>query len=365
MKFSCVKEKLERAIMIAERFTGKNVTLPILGNILLRFGDNALMLTATNLEHAIEIKVPGNSSGEGNITVPAKVASALIQSIKDEKIELEGKQGSLIITTDTRDTRVNGMISDDFPLIPKVKAGTYFSVEGGLLRRGLERVIPAVSLSEFKPELGGVFFKIDAHNLRLAATDTFRLAEISFPLVKKDADARASFILPHRVAGELMRVLGDTGDVTVALGENQVLFEINGIKITSRLIEGNFPEYNAIIPKNFETTCFFGKDDMRDAVRASSIFTSSLQDVSLRFHDKGIQVRSINSEIGEYKTDIAVPVQGREITMNFNYRYLLDGLNALHEHEVVWGSNSEYTPAVLRNKSDGSFLYIIMPIRAA
>lgn len=362
MKFSCAREKLEKAIMITERFAGKNVTLPILGNILLRFGNNAVILTATNLEHAVEISVPGSSSGEGNITVPAKVASALLQSIKDDKIELEGKHGSLILTTDTRDTRINGMVSDDFPLIPKVKAGTCFSIEGGLLQRGLEAVLPAVSLSEFKPELGGVFFKLDAHNLRLAATDTFRLAEIHLPLIKKEADARVSFILPHRVAGELMRVLGDE-EVAVSLGENQVLFEINGVKITSRLIEGNFPEYSSIIPKSFETTCFFSKDDVRDAVRASSIFTSSLQDVALHFHDKGIQVRSLNSEVGEYKTDIAFPVQGREITMNFNYRYLLDGLNALHESEVVWGSNGEHTPAVLRNKSDGSFLYIIMPIR--
>lgn len=365
MKFSCIKEKLEKAIMIVERFTGKNVTLPILGNILLEFGNNALMLTATNLEHAVEIKVTGNSSGEGKITVPAKIISALLQSTKDEKIEIEGKQGSLLVKTDTRDTRINGMVSDDFPLIPKVKAGIRFSVEGKLLQRGLESVLPAVSLSEFKPELGGVFFRLDAHNLRLAATDTFRLAEIILPLVKKEEDARASFILPHRVAGELMRVLADEGEVAVSLGENQVLFEINGATITSRLIEGNFPEYSAIIPKNFETTCFFGKDEMRDAVRASSIFTSSLQDVSLRFHDKGIQVCSINSEVGEYKTDIAVPVQGKEITINFNYRYLLDGLNALHDREVVWGSNSEQTPAVLRNKSDGSFLYIIMPIRVA
>ena len=363
MKFTCVTEYLKKALASAERFTGKNITLPILGNVLLEADGNTLYITATNLESAIRVAVHGSSAHSGKACVPVKVLSSFIQSVGDEKIQIEEKQGNVIVKTDTRDTRINGVAADDFPLIPKIKKTNSISVPVAALCDGLSRVLPAVSLSEFKPELNGVFVHATPSSLRLAATDTFRLAEktISFES-KKDTDT-FSFIMPHKISQELTRVLVGSDEVAVSIGENQILLETDGIMIVSRLTEGNFPEYSAIIPKNFETSCFVAKEAFVSAVRASSIFASKLQEVTTGVKNRNLEIKSLNQDVGEYKNTIPCAPSGKDLIIGFNYRYLLDGLQSTHEDEIFFGLNGEQSPSLIKNKSDGSFLYVVMPIR--
>lgn len=362
MKFSCVKEYLEKAVAIAERFTGKNITLPILANLLLETEGNNLVVTATNLEYAVQIIVPGKTGRPGKVSVPAKILNSLIQTIREEKVDFEEKQGNLFVRTDTRDTRLNGLNPEEFPILPKVKKTSSFRVESYLLKQGIEKVLPAVSASEFKPELAGVFFNFAPRTLRLAATDTFRLAEKTISLDGKDGES-FSFILPQRVALELARVLQDKEEIKIGTGENQALFEAEGIKIISRLIEGNFPEYGGIIPKQFENTSHIKREEYIQAVRSASIFSSKIQEVVLKFKEKILEIASANAEVGQHHMTIPVASGGKEISISFNYRYLLDGLSALDEEELFMGVNSENTPSLLRNKEDGSFLYVLMPIR--
>lgn len=362
MKFLCVKENLGKALALAERFTGKNLTLAILGNVLLKAEENVLRVSATNLEYGVEIVVPGQVSRPGLVSVPAKILNSLVQSGQEGKLELEEKQGNLFVKTDTRDIRINGTPPDDFPLIPKIKKTSTFTIDSSFLEHGLGKVLPSVSSSEFKPELNGVLFKIAGKTLRLAATDTFRLAEKTLELSAKSEGESFSFILPQRVSQELSRIAG-SDEVRVSLGENQVMFEIGGIKIISRLIEGNFPEYSAIIPKDFETSAFLDLPEFIDIVRSSSIFASKLQEVKLEVRGKNLEVTTLNPEVGEYKTKLSISTTGKDITISFNFRYLLDGLNSLDEKEFFLGLNSENNPALLRNKNDSSFLYVLMPIR--
>lgn len=376
MKFLCLKENLEKALVVAERFTGKNVTLPILGNVLLETDETMLYVTATNLEYAIRIKVPGKVSRNGKVSVPAKIISSLVQSTRSEKIDLEEKGGNLLITTDTRDSMINGTLVDDFPLLPKIKKAAFFILDHFSLTTGLSKVLPAVSLSEFKPELNGVFFKVSGNLLHLAATDTFRLAEKVLELTEKPQNGEINFILPQRMAQELAR-LPAGNELTVSLGDNQILFETDEIKIISRLIEGNFPEYSGIIPKNFEITSFVKKDELIEAVRSSSIFVSKLQEVRLNLGSQILEIASANPEVGEYKTRLEAQSSGKGISsnhykedgngisLNFNFRYLLDGLNSLDDKEIFLGLNSENAPTMLRNKEDGSFKYVLMPIRVS
>ncbi len=362
MKFSCVKEYLEKAAAIAERFTGKNITLPILANILLETESNNLLITATNLEYAVQIAVPGKTGRPGKVSIPAKIFNSLVQSTREEKIDLEEKQRNLLVRTEARDTRINGLDTEDFPLFPKMKKTNSITMESDLLRQGLEKVLPAVSGSEFKPELAGVFFGFALRSLKLAATDTFRLAEKTIPLNSKEGES-FSFILPQRVAAELARVLQDQEEVGISMGENQVLFETNGIKIIARLIEGNFPEYGGIIPKQFESTSHLKREECLQAVRSASIFSSKIQEVRLKFKGKSLEIDSANTEVGEHKVTIPAASGGKDSNISFNYRYLLDGLSALDEEELFLGINNENTPSLMRNKEDGSYLYVLMPIR--
>lgn len=363
MKFSCVKENIEKALATAERFTGKNLTLPILGNVLLEVKGNEMSVTATNLEYGVEIKVPGRGIKDGKVSVPAKILNSFFQSLKSsEKIEFEEKQNNLYVRSSQRDTRVNGMNHEDFPLIPKIKKTISVAIETKPLKDGLEKVLPAVSSSEFKPELTGVYLQVLPREVRLAATDTFRLAEKIFSFKGKEGES-FSFILPQRVALELSRIISQVERVEVATGDNQAIFEGDGFKIVSRVIEGTFPEYSGIIPKNFETTSFVGREELMGAVRSASIFSSKIQEVTFVFEGNEAEISSSNTEVGELKAKIPVASTGKDLSVSFNYRYLLDGLSALDEEDVFVGLNGEAAPSLLRNKSDGSFQYILMPIR--
>lgn len=362
MKFSCVKEYIEKAVAIAERFTGKNITLPILANLLLETEGSNLLITATNLEYAVQITVPGRVGRPGKASVPAKILNALVQSIQEEKIDFEEKQKNILVRTETRDIRINGLNPEEFPLLPKLKKTSSFKLEAYLLRQGIEKVLPAVSTSEFKPELAGILFHSTPKALKLAATDTFRLAEKTILLSGKEGE-NFSFILPQRVALELARILPDKEEVKISIGENQALFEADGIKIISRLIEGNFPEYGGIIPGQFENTSHLKREECIRAVRSASIFSSKIQEVALKFKEKTLEIASANSEVGEHRVTIPAASSGKETAISFNYRYLLDGLSALDEEELFIGVNNETAPSLLRNKKDGSFLYVLMPIR--
>lgn len=362
MRFSCAKENLEIAVTIAERFTGKNITLPILANLLMEVEANNLAVTATNLEYAVQVNVPGKSSNPGKISIPAKVVSSFVQSIKEDKVDLEGKQSHLYLRTESRDTRINGLNPEEFPLVPKIKKTHSFTTEADLLQTGLEKVIPAVATSEFKPELAGVFWGVSGSTLKLASTDTFRLAEKTVSIGKKEGE-NFSFILPSRAAAEISRILQGKEEARFSIGENQIMLETEGVKVVSRLIEGNFPEYSGIIPKTFEATSFVNKDEFTRAIRAASIFSSKIQEVVLNFKGKILEINSANSEIGEHKITIPVSSTGKDLKVSFNYRYLLDGLSALDEEEIFIGVNNENTPSLLRNKQNPSFLYVVMPLR--
>lgn len=364
MKFSCAKVQLERAIGIAERFCGKNSAMPILGNILVEADENALVVTATNLEHAVQFRVPARISKPGKVCVPAKVFSSLLQSLSEDKLEAEAERGNLHLRTEARESRLNGSSTEDFPLIPKIKKTAALTVDSTILARALSRVLPAVSASEFKPELSGVFFRTGRHTLTLCATDTFRLAEHQMPLVKEQEGASVSFIVPHRAAQELIRILeGADATTSLILGDNQLLAESGNGRMISRLVEGNFPEYQAIIPANFSTSAYLQRGEIMAGVRASSIFTSKLQEVTLRLGPKQIEVAAANPEVGEYRTRYGAALNGKEIAMSFNWRYLLDGIQALEDDEVFFGCNQESSPALLRNKSRADFTYVVMPIR--
>lgn len=363
MKFSCVKSNFERALTIAERFTGKNITLPVLGNVLLSVSGNTLTVSATNLEYAVEVAVSGKGGKDGRVSVPAKIASSLLQSIGEEKVELEGKQGSLLVRTEGRDTRINGVPAEDFPLLPNIKKAHSLKVEGTVLKKEVERVLPAVSPSDFKPELGGVQFAIAGGVLRLAATDTFRLAEAVLPLPERVGKDPFSFILPLRTSQEVARVFGEDEEVETHLGENQAEFVTDSLRVVSRLIEGRFPDYTAIIPKKFATSSFLNRKNFYDAVRAASIFASKLQEVHLGVSGGKMSVSSSNSEVGEYHTELPAPTTGGNTEASFNYRYLLDGINALEGEDFFLGVNGREGPALVREKSGDGFLYVLMPIR--
>lgn len=363
MKFSCLTAHLMRAAGIAERFCGKNIALPALSHVLIEADGSVITVTATNLEHAVEWRVPGRVARKGRVCVPAKVFSSLLQSFGDEKIEAEEERGALRLKTQSRDGKVNGISAEDFPLVPKVKKIASFSIGASVFAGNLARVLPAVSGSEFKPELAGVFMRAVGDTLTLAATDTFRLAEYTMSLAKSVGDAPPS-IIPERTAQEMARILdNDEGGAEISSGENQMVVELADGKIVSRLIGGNFPDYRAIIPTRFTTSAYIKKNELLAGIRSASIFASKLQEATVRFSSGGLEIVSANPDVGDYRVTVPAAFEGEEIAISFNWRYLLDGVQSLEDEEIFFGCTQESSPALLRNKSHQRFSYVVMPIR--
>lgn len=363
MKAVCAKEVFEYGISLAERFTGKNINLPVLNTILIEAEAHTLLVTATNLEYAVQISVPAKVHSQGKVAVPAKILAQVIQSVPEETIELEGKNNTLTIKTASREGKIIGVESDDFPLIPKIKKTHTYSFSSLALVDGVAKILPAISNSEFKPELNGIYFNIAPQELTLAATDTFRLAEKKIKIPGDEAEAK-TFILSGKIGQEIVRIFGeDERPVALSLGENQIEISTGDIRIVSRLIDGLFPEYSAIVPKSFSTSLFLPKNEFANAIRSSSIFSSKLQDVHLVFSQKKLEIRAENAEVGRATISLPCEFTGKPLEINFNYRFLLDGVLGITEDELFFGANDANTPALLRNKSDASFLYVIMPIR--
>lgn len=365
MKLTCTTENIKLAVATAERFTGRHITLPILSHLLIKSDDKKTIVTATNLETGIEYAFPSKTQKTGVITAPAKLLNQLLQSIDDDQITIETKQNQLIAHTDTSDTILLGLNPDDFPSLPVIKKEHTFTIASDSLIPSLQQVLPSVSLSDIKPEISGVFFSINPGKVIIAATDSFRLAEKAIEKcdgVKNSADC----IVPARTIQELLRTMqsNNADDILVSLGERQILFEWNDIRIISRLIDGAYPPYKNIIPKSYETTLFISRNDLLKKIRLASIFSSRLNDVILKFSTTEMEISTSNAEMGNTTSRLNIKGRGSSGSTVFNYRYLLDGLEALNEDNVVLNLNGVSGPALLQNQNDQTFLYLLMPIRS-
>ena len=365
MKIICTIENLKSAVATAERFTGRHITLPILSYLLIKSDDKKTTITATNLETGIEYTFPSKTQKTGIITAPAKPLNQLLQSIDGEQITIESKQNHLIIRTAASDTTLLSLNPDDFPSLPIIKKDYTFTITSDIFISSLQQVIPSVSSSDIKPEISGVFLNISPEKIIIAATDSFRLAEKT--IEKCDGIKNSTeCIVPARTIQELIRTIqsSNTDDVCVSLGERQIVFEWNDVRIISRLIDGAYPPYRNIIPKAYETTLFINRDDFLKKIRLASIFSSRLNDVTLKFSTTELEISTSNADMGNTTSRLNIKGRGASGSVVFNYRYLLDGLAAFNEENVVLNLNGVSGPALLQNQNDQTILYLLMPIRS-
>ncbi|MBU6415469.1 DNA polymerase III subunit beta [Patescibacteria group bacterium] len=365
MKIVCLKNNILPVSTAAERFVGKNAALSVLSSVLLETKKKKLHISATDLEMAFEAEIIGNVIQEGKITVPVKIFNQIIQSIPDNEIVLEQKGNLLYITFGDSEVFIHGTNESDFPIIPEIKSTNQIIVPSIFLKTALMQVLPAVSFSEVKPEISGVCFTVDKNKAILAATDTFRLAEKTIFLNTEDAK-KDSFIIPFKAAQELVRIIGDDadGEFYIYHQEGHALFAFQNIHVTSRLIDGNFPEYKAIIPTSFSTSAVVSKKDLIQKVKLASVVSGKLFDVLFQFSQNEIAVSAQSQELGKTHSQIKTKIKGNNVAISFNHRYFLQGIDAIQNQEEIFiGANSDTTPVLLSDPNDNSFLYIVMPIR--
>lgn len=367
MKIICLQENLKEGLMRAEKIVGRNLMLPILSNVLLTAEKGKLKISATDLEIGIHTWVPAKTISEGSITVPAKLFSNFINNLPPKQVEVEIKETMIHLTCEHIKASMNGLDAKDYPLIPKIKSSQSVEIKSQTLKHALLRTVFAAAVKETRPELSGVFMKCNEKEIKIAATDSFRLAEKV--IFEKDfkSEIKSSSIIPLRTVHEVARIIDEKNEtVKITPEQNQILFDLGETQLVSRLIEGEYPNYEQIIPKEFETQLALKKTDLMNAVKLVGLFSGKTNDIKFtaRPDQKTLEIYSSQSETGEGTSVLALKKSiGKELTAVFNYRYVLDGLMNIQDEEIVFELNGEIKPGSLKGAHETDYLYLFMPIK--
>jgi len=363
MKVQCTKDALKNAAGQVERMAGKNLSLPVLAGILLVAENNALVLRATNLDLGIEVRIPAKVEKTGTVVVPCGVFLGILSAVYDVKVSLDLNGENLhIVTANTRSV-VKCLPHDDFPTLPAVVNGDSFTISAEKIVDGIKSVWYSASASDMKPEIASVCIYPDREDLIFTATDSFRLAEKKINVKKNYSFSH--ILIPHKNITEILRVLeGITGDVGVQFTKNQISLSFPGVYITSRIIDGVFPDYRQIIPKSYVAEVTILKQDLVNAFKVTNLFADKFNRVDLIVdgNKKKLSVESKNAAVGENITDIDAHVIGKNIQCGFNQKYILDCFHSLKQDSIILSFSGEGRPLVVRGVNDANFMYLVMPL---
>ncbi|MCX6752558.1 MAG: DNA polymerase III subunit beta [Candidatus Nomurabacteria bacterium] len=363
MKLECKIEEIKTKVSLVEKITGKNLTLPILNSILLIVSGKSLKLRSTNLSLGIEVEIPAKIEKEGIVAISGSVLNGVFSNVfQNENVFLESIDGNLLIQTKKSKIKLKGQPHDDFPTIPRV-TGTTFEMDSKKLIDGIKSVYYSSSFSDVKPEISSVFMYTNEDNLVFVSTDSFRLAEKKIKM--KGLPEIGGILIPFKNISEILRIFGESSSVIkVCFNKNQISFSSDGIYLTSRVIDGVFPDYRQIIPKTSGTNAVVLKQDLLNALKISNIFSDKFNQVNLKIapKEKVFELSSANNDIGENKTYLDAAITGENIELGFNYKYFLDCFQSITTDSVSIKFSGASSPLVVSPVSDQSFLYLIMPM---
>jgi len=372
MKIEVLKDNLKKGLEIVEKIAKKNLTLPALSNVLLSCEGNFLRLDTTDLETSISWWLLAKIEEEGKIAIPATFFSSLVSLLKEEKIQLRSQDKNLILETKSQTTQIQGMDSEEFPIIPKIEKEEIVKISNRKLLEALGQIIEIPSVSQIRPEISGIYFSFKKDLLKVVGTDSFRLAEKTVAL-KGEIKKEVSFILPQDAVRELINILSQKeGHTIIYFSPNQILFENieegtshPQVQVLSRLIEGEYPKYQEIIPKKYKTEIIAKKDDLQNQLKQAGLFGGKISEVKLTVQPKDNQLKiySESPEVGKNESYLPIKIKGEPIEISFNYRFLISGLQNIKSSEVIFELNGEDGPGVLKPVGDESYIYVSMPIK--
>lgn len=367
MKLFCSQRDLDYALNIVNKAISSNNTLPVLNNVLLKAEGKKLFFSATNLEIAISFSIDADVRSEGAITVPAKLITNYISLLTDEKVELHVTEGvNLAIDSSTSHTKIKCIGADEFPLIPKVERDKEFSVKADLFYEAINETVFAASMNTSRPVLSGVFMVSGEKGLKLVATDSYRLAEKTLETEKKSKE-EVSCIIPGKTMMELAKIIGklDKKEVKVNVSKNQILFSVGDVEFISRLIEGKYPDYEKIIPKENKTKFEVSVEDLSLVLKRVSLFArENNNSVKLSVTNDGkLVVSSEETKVGEEKAEVIVKIEGENNKISLNSQYLLDVLTYVTEDKIEIQMTDKVSPALIKPVKGEGYVYIIMPLK--
>ncbi len=370
MKCSVSPSALSAALSLVSRAVSPRSTLPVLGNVLLETTDGGLRVTATNLDLTMAATVPAEVELDGRTTVPARLLSEYVASLAEAPctMELDATTQVLKLSCGVHRTNLHGIDAVEFPPLPTRDAGAAIELDAAVFANAVSQTAMAASGDEASPVLTGVLFQVEGERLTLAATDRHRLAVKTLDATSSGERAfTGSVIVPSRHLSEVARAVNPTRPtVSISFSEqrNQVFFSLKDVEISSRLIEGNYPNYAQVIPGKSTTTVKLPTASLlREAKTASVLARDAANPVRLRVGDNTLTLVAQTAEVGDDEAPLSANVKGDDVQIAFNARYVLDALSVMDSEEVQLSFNGSLQPGVIRPSGRDDYLCIIMPVR--
>lgn len=366
MQFSCLQENINKGLSVVSRFVSNKPQLPVLANILLSAKKGELVLGATNLEAGITYRLGAKIEEEGEITLPAKTLTEFINQLPADKIEFSLAENNLKISCQKFQATISGLPAAEFPPLPVSSGGQSLSFKKEEISLPIFQASFAASQDESRPVLSGVKIFGGEKGLTLVATDGFRLSVISLP--KKTAPSPFDFILPSRTLVEVVRILGEEENgefgLEIAKETNQAIFSLNKADVVCRLLEGQFPNFEKIIPDSFTTRAVFSKEEFLAAIKTTAIFAREAANViKFQITNSKFQISANAPQVGENTVEIEAKIEGEGGEIAFNARFLQDLLGVVSGGEIIFEMTGPLSPGVFKLVGDDSFLHLIMPVR--
>jgi DNA polymerase III subunit beta len=367
MKFSCKRADFFHGAQTTFNAISSRNTLPILSNFLLEATKEGVRFTATDLEVSIHCNVPAEVSSPGSVTVPAKKLLDIIRELPDKDVSFKlGDNNNVNLTCEKSSFKLNGLPKDEYPVLPKAKKDEGVNLSQAILADMIKKTIFSVSTDETRYVLNGVLFNLDASLIRMVATDGHRLALLEKTL-SKPSPSKINHIVPAKALQELNKILAGEGEVNIQLHENQIIFSMPQIVLMSRLIEGQFPNYEQVVPKSSERTVTCTTELLSSATRRVGLMASDKSNsVKYTFAKSSLTISANTPEVGEAQEEIDIANSGDNLTVAFNARYILDVLKNLGAPECSIELTSNLNPGVFKPRSDADqvkYLCVIMPMR--
>lgn len=363
MRITIARGELAGALSVVGRGLSSRSTLPILSGVLASAKDGVLTLQATDLEVSVRCSVAANVETEGSVVFPGRLTADIVKSLPEAAVTLQSEADHLSITAGQSAFSVKTLQADDFPKFPEVNVADTVNVPAKTLAMVVRQVSRAVSRDETRPILTGVYLTVEDGSLRMVATDSYRLAVREVPL--DGPPQTLDVVVPGRVLDDVSKMAPEDSGVSVGVSDNQIVFEFGSTVFVSRRIEGNFPNYKQLIPKDAQTTATLPRAELLEAVKRVALLAQHNTPLRVRIapEEQTLSVSANTADVGEAREDLMVTAEGDAVEIAFNHAFLADGISASNGETMTLSVFSPLKPGVLTAPDEEGFLYLAMPVR--
>jgi DNA polymerase-3 subunit beta len=364
LRITVTKDELASKLAVVARGVSTRTTVLVLGGIQLRAEAGQLHLAATDMEVSLRATVEAQIADEGTVVVPGKLLLDIARSLPDSDVTIEHKpeEAVVVVTAGTANYRLHTYSSEDFPRLPEIDNAGLHGIDREALVETVARVGRSASRDESRPVLTGILVRFEPGKIVMAATDSYRLAVKETPVEGTLPELEA--IIPARALQELARIAGAADEIQLGLQENHVVFGAEGTWLTTRRIDGQFPNYRQLLPEQFEYELALPREELLEVVRRVSLMAQRNSPLRLRFADGDLTVSAVTQDVGEARESLPAPYNGDAMEIGFNAEFLRDGLDSVDSETIKFKLISPLRPAVLEGEAD-DYVYLIMPIRLA